>query len=250
MASRKKATKQPAVGHPEMDVIAALLRETHKKKGRRELVLGDQMPGLANDELIVLVLGKHNAVAQAVRRPMGKVKLRDLRLGVRGAALAVEELGPRMSADSTADVTADEAGLLREGGFDAPWLDGRLAIDDGALEYLHLLHNSLTPENAATVLGVNASSIRQRLGSRRLFGIKQGRAWRLPRFQFAKDRIVPGIDVVLPALPTTMHPVAIHRWFRLPHPDLEVDDDATLTPLEWLMRGLDPARVADIARGL
>lgn len=153
----------------------------------------------------------------------------------------------RTPAGAPTDLSVHEEQLLAEGEFDAPRRDGKFAVDEGELAFLSLLRDSLSPGEAATLLHVNTSRIRQRLGQRRLFGIKEGHSWRLPRFQFAADRLIPGIDVALAALPTTMHPVAVHRWFRARHPNLEVEGAEPLTPLLWLKHGFDPARVAKLA---
>lgn len=246
MAQAKKATtKSSAAVHRGVDALADLLRETRQKRGRQELILRDQVARLADDEIIVLVVGKHNAVARTVRRT-GEVDLRDLQLGVEGAALAVEELGAKKPTGAT-DLSAHEERLLAEGAFEPPRRDGRFAADEGALAFMTLLRESLSPDEAAALLHVNTSRVRQRLGERRLFGIKEGRSWRLPRFQFAANRLVPGIDVVLAALPGTMHPVAVQRWFRTPHHDLEVEGCEALAPLDWLKQGFEPARVTELA---
>lgn len=247
MASERKTPTKSTAVRRGVDALAELLRERAGRRRRGELVLTDRTSLIAENELIVLVVGKHNAVARTVRRPQGQVDLRDLHLGAQGAALAVEEVGPRRPERTRAPLSPQEAQLLVDGGFDEPTLDAKLASDDGTLEYLRLLHDSLSPEEAANLLGVNASRVRQRLGERRLFGVKDGRAWRLPMFQFVEDRLVPGIDVALASLPQDLHPVAVHRWFRSPHPDLEPETGVPLTPLEWLIQGLEPARIAELA---
>lgn len=240
-----KSAKSPAAVHRGVDALAELLRETRGRGGRRELVLSDQLPNLADDELLVLIAGKRNLVARSVHVPQG-VDLRNLELGAAGAALAVEEIGPR-SPEASADLSAHEQAVLNEGGFEDRAESEMSPADEGALEYLKLLQEALPPERVARMLGVNASRVRQRLGERSLYGIKDGRAWKLPRFQFRGRRLVPGIEKVLPTLPATMHPVAVQRWFRSPHVDLEADDGSALTPLEWLTRGHAPAHVADVA---
>jgi hypothetical protein len=63
---------------------------------------------------------------------------------------------------------------------------------------------------------------------------------------------VPGIDRVFPRLPQSLNPVAVHRWFHTPNPDLEEREGqaAALTPLQWLQTGNDPDVVAELAAGL
>src|SRR5688572_20316975 len=129
-------------------------------------------------EVVVVVSGAEGAVVRAVRGLGGPLGVRELERGVRGAALALEQT-------PVADVSEAEAAVLAEGGFEAGSGKGTSAIETSRIEYLRLLSESLSPEQAAARLGVNASRIRQRLGARTLYGIKDGRGWKLPLFQFA-----------------------------------------------------------------
>jgi hypothetical protein len=245
-----KTPRKPKESARSAESLSELLRITRgRDQNPRQLVLRDQefQGTLDENELVVLILGKHHAIGQSIKRPDGSVNLRDLRLSVKGAALAVEQLGPRQPGLEAVEISEHEQQLLREGGFEAPSADATRASEEGQLEYLALLSDSLSPDEAAKLLRVNSSRVRQRLGERQLFGIKDRGTWRLPRFQFAGGRLVPGIQLVLPTLPETLHPVAVQRWFRIPHPDLELDDGTTLTPLEWLGKGHEPNRVAELA---
>ena len=53
----------------------------------------------------------------------------------------------------------------------------------------------LSVDEAARTLKVDSSRIRQRLSGdpRSLFGVKVGKAWRVPRFQFDGKRVAPGL---------------------------------------------------------
>jgi len=148
----------------------------------------------------------------------------------------------------------EQVELLERGGFVLDRLDFGLEdpIARAAFEYAVLRATGLTTHEAAKQLGVNDSRVRQRLGERALFGIKAGNEWRLPAFQFARAGLVPGIDRVLPRLPQGLNPVAVHRWFHTPNPDLEEREGqaAALTPLQWLQTGNDPNVVAELAAGL
>lgn len=111
----------------------------------------------------------------------------------------------------------------------------------------------LTTHEAAKRLNVNDSRVRQRLAKRSLYGIKAGDEWRLPAFQFARTGLVPGIDRVLPRLPSRLSPIAVYRWLHTPNPDLDdgsEEQGRTLTPLQWLQTGGDPEVVAELAAGL
>ena len=146
--------------------------------------------------------------------------------------------------------------MLASGGLDTSPLragEGE-PLTETALEYARLLQSSLSVEQAAKLLGVNPSRVRQRLTGhpRTLYGIKEGKAWRVPRFQFAGRKPVPGVAAVIGALPPDLHPVAVRRWLTTPHPDLRVDPDEarSVAPLEWLRTGRAPEVVTDLARGI
>jgi hypothetical protein len=44
-----------------------------------------------------------------------------------------------------------------------------------------------------------------------------------------------------------VHPVAVARWFTLPHADLLNDKGRRISPRAWLLRGDDPEDVAALA---
>jgi hypothetical protein len=156
-----------------------------------------------------------------------------------------------------------ELALLQSGGFDVDV--GPSPEDDpiarAAAAYAALLQTALTIKEVATALDRNESRVRQRLLKRTLYGIRQGRSWRLPLFQFqvgerqgtrAVQGVVPGIEQVFPALSPEVHPVALWRWFTSPSTELVADEvpEQPLSPREWLLAGRDPKAVARLARDL
>lgn len=153
------------------------------------------------------------------------------------------------------DLTAVERQALEGGGFLAKRTnpERRSPAFMGALAYAAIVASSLKANQAAKLLGVNPSRIRQRLLSSRptLYGIKSHREWLLPRFQFHHNREVPGIAEVVPHLPSNLNPVAVISWFDAPNPDLVTDDEETvLSPRDWLMEGRNPRPVAELAEQL
>jgi hypothetical protein len=114
-------------------------------------------------------------------------------------------------------------------------------------DYMALLDSSYSTREAARFLDVDVSRIRQRIHERSLFGVEYEGEWRLPRFQLERRRVIPGLAEVLRALPKDLSALDIAEWFLSPNPDLELDDDETLSPRDWLLRGKDPAAVAAIA---
>ena len=166
--------------------------------------------------------------------------------------LAAEEMGlyrPRPRPEG-GGLTEREAKLLAEGA-GKPRRIPRNAPDPHAAYLAHLAQlraDSLSVEEAAKLLGVNPSRIRQRLGGkpRTLLGMKVGRAWRVFRYQLDGDRLVLNLEKVIAAMPPRQDPVGDHNWLTLPDVDLEVDDRA-VSPIEWLRRGREPEPVVETA---
>jgi hypothetical protein len=116
-------------------------------------------------------------------------------------------------------------------------------------QYMALLEESLSAADAAKLLRVDVSRIRQRLRERSLFGIEYEGSWRLPRFQFERRLVIPGLAQVLKELPSDLFPLDVVDWFLLPEPDLRFEDGtAPRTPREWLMSGRPVDAVVTLAR--
>lgn len=116
-------------------------------------------------------------------------------------------------------------------------------------ELARLLGESLDTDGAAISTRVSSGRIRQRLGARQLYGVRLGNAWRIPRWQFTPEGVVPGLDRIVPALPEDLHPLAVEHFMTAPHADLTIDDEA-VSPVSWLVSGGDPLRVARLATAL
>ena len=100
-------------------------------------------------------------------------------------------------------------------------------------------------------VGHHPCRVRQRLRERSLFGIEYEGSWRLPRFQFERRLVLPGLAQVLKALPTDLFPLDVVDWFVLPDSDLQLDSDpAPLSPREWLVSGRPVETVVALARDL
>jgi hypothetical protein len=116
-------------------------------------------------------------------------------------------------------------------------------------DYMALIETSLTTTQAASYLKVDVSRIRQRLRERSLFGIEYDGERRLPRFQFERKQVLPGLREVIGALPEQLNPLDVAEWFLSPNPDLELaEQDAPLSPRDWLLRGEPVTAVAALAQ--
>jgi hypothetical protein len=161
----------------------------------------------------------------------------------------------RTSAGSRAsDLSAAEAAALRSVG--AFKDETPIQVDNDPLirsqaQYMALLEESLSAAEAAKLLHVDVSRVRQRLRERSLFGIEHEGSWRLPRFQFERRLVIPGLAQILKALPPDLFPLDVVDWFLLPDSDLQLDSDtAPLSPREWLLSGRPIDAVVTMARDL
>lgn len=151
----------------------------------------------------------------------------------------------------TNDLTRDEQSALESGGFPLRQAPDPAPFAQHAAKYQSLLSSSLTTEQAARRLGVNASRVRQRLLAQppQLHSVRQGNAWRLSAFQFGRKGLVPNIDKVIPKLDRDLDPVVVEEWFRRPNADLDQEGEP-MSPLAWLAQGKRWAAVADLAENL
>jgi hypothetical protein len=114
-----------------------------------------------------------------------------------------------------------------------------------------LIETSLTAADAARLLRVDVSRVRQRLRERSLFGVEYEGEWRLPRFQFERNHVLPGLAEVVASVPSDANALEVAEWFLSPDPDLEIEGRAEpLSPREWLLRGMPPERLVKLARQL
>jgi hypothetical protein len=117
-------------------------------------------------------------------------------------------------------------------------------------DYMALLETSYTTSEAAKYLKVDASRIRQRLREHSLFGIDYEGEKRLPRFQFERKQVIPGVREVIAALPKDLNPLDVAEWFLSPNPDLEMaNEERPVSPREWLLSGEPIEAVVGLARG-
>jgi len=254
-----------------LDTLAGLatarLADPRSSKRAYAFRVGEAPKHLSDDEVLVIVASRGQYVVEKVRLSRRQPSAASVALRFAEIDEAVSQAldaDPQPNEEATASGLSEaERELLELGGFSvAP-----MAPDDesptlrATVDYAKLLEDSLTAAEVAKKLKVNPSRIRQRLAARELYGVKDRRGWCVPRFQFSGSRLVPHIDEVLPRVPADLHPLAVHRWFTTPSPDLiapdaeglgvvgEVNENAVvpLSPLQWLRRGLPVDRVVELA---
>ncbi|MGY6658965.1 DNA-binding protein [Amycolatopsis sp. TRM77291] len=111
-----------------------------------------------------------------------------------------------------------------------------------------LADSALSVLEAAKALGVDDSRIRHRLKEGRLTGWKD-QGWRLPAWQFAGSGVLPGLEVVLRAVPEDQPALVVAAFMSTPQADLVINDHPA-TPRQWLLSGGDPEHVARLVATL
>lgn len=148
-------------------------------------------------------------------------------------------------------LSAGELDALKAVGLSTAPFEGGHAKDPltrSIADYMALLETSYSTSQAARYLKVDASRVRQRLREHSLFGIDYDGEKRLPRFQFERKQVLPGLREVIAALPADLNPLDVAEWFLSPNPDLEIGDEV-LSPREWLMKGESVEAVVKLAEG-
>lgn len=151
-----------------------------------------------------------------------------------------------------AAMTLEETQTLESVGLSAARWDGSADEDPllhSVADYMALLETSWTAREVAKSLKVDVSRVHQRLRERSLFGIEYEGEYRLPRFQFERRHVLPGLREVMGALPADLNPLDVAQWFLAPNAELELaNGDTALSPREWLLRGEAVSDVAALAR--
>jgi hypothetical protein len=167
---------------------------------------------------------------------------------LKNAPLRAESTDGRPSAES---LSVGELAALTSVGLSTEPFE-KLGVQDPLMQsigdYMALLETSYSTSEAAKYLKVDASRIRQRLREHSLLGIDYDGEKRLPRFQFERQQVIPGLREVIAALPKGLSPLDVAEWFLSPNPDLELAAGA-VSPREWLLRGEAVDAAVAVARG-
>jgi predicted HTH domain antitoxin len=153
------------------------------------------------------------------------------------------------------ELTVVEQEILSRAGLVEPKPGDPDAFERTRVEYEQLLRDSLSLEQAAELLGMSVKHVRRRLHERTIYGVQYGRScpgpatsWHVLRFQFDGNKLVAGIEQVLPRIQPGAHPLGVQSWFTLPHPGLVVgEDERSVSPLDWLRAGRSHEDVAQLA---
>lgn len=159
----------------------------------------------------------------------------------------------RMAPDDEPPLTADEIKFLREYG--GPGVTEVLAkgLPDESQVRARRAANLIAYVRAATMsvgeaallLGVDCSHISDQLSRGTLWAFCWDRSLRIPRWQFTKSGLLPGLPAIIAAIPDDLAPQSVDGFMHTPQDEL---DD--LTPIDYLTAGGDPQPVADILTAL
>ncbi|WP_392426306.1 hypothetical protein [Barrientosiimonas humi] len=103
-----------------------------------------------------------------------------------------------------------------------------------------LLHQTLDVGAAARLVGRHRSTITRAIQQQRLHAVHTGHGLRIPSWQFVDGGFLPGLDQVVRAIPSEVHPSTVEALMRT-----SLDELDGLTPIAWLASGGAPDPVAD-----
>lgn len=216
-------------------------------------------------EVVVTVLAtegeqRRPVSEELVRRGIERLFQRESRLERTAAryGLAAEALLASLE-ESAVDLTDESAGIpeaelqaLRKAGIS---LEGSPADPSGAAQvalglarFQRFRDEALTATEAASLLNVSDSRVRQLISSGGVVTIPNSDGHLLPAWQFAGGRLVPGLPDLIEAI-DDVHPLTLASFMTLPDVDLEVEGQP-VSPLQWLLGGGDVEPVTDLASAL
>jgi len=144
-----------------------------------------------------------------------------------------------------------EGGLLMSADEDGDRHAIRQSVTAAIGAYAALVAGAWTGREVAELLGVVPGRIRQRVTERSLYAIEGPKGRVFPRFQFEGAGTLPALREVLQRIPSSAHPVAVERFFRIPTEDLRPDGTSgAMSPRQWLLAGYPVGPVAVLATAL
>lgn len=136
--------------------------------------------------------------------------------GVTDAAAGDDGWGPAISAEEAAEL--EQANL-------------QLQVEQRREQ----LNVSFSRVQAADMLGISPQTVSEWVAQHRLVGLKDGREWRFPAWQFTPDNaepVLPGLGRLVGAFPGGM--VSLSRWMSRPN-----DNFGGRTPAQEMVRDAD-----------
>jgi hypothetical protein len=123
-------------------------------------------------------------------------------------------------------------------------------IVQAAADLLTENSSALPADDAASRLGRSVNRIRGAIADGSLYGVKVGRRWLLPTWQFTNEPApLPHLRKVVAAIPEGTSALSVQRIMTEPSDELYIDG-APVSPREWLLAGQDAAPVAEMVEQL
>ena len=166
-----------------------------------------------------------------------------------GADDFVEQLDRLMRRRPVADprsLSLNDRDVLSSVGVPAADLDrpGPDLVSEAA-ELLEANASAMPADGVADLLGRSVGRVRGAIADGSLYGVKVGRHWLLPRWQFEGSRLLPHLRKVVAAIPAGTSAVTIERVMTQPTEELYIDGRPA-SPRDWLLAGNPPAPVSDL----
>lgn len=120
---------------------------------------------------------------------------------------------------------------------------------------LSTIHDSLSTNEAAERLGIEATSVRQRTSKKLLYSFLSGKNRRYPNWQFMSGNqgVLPHLASLVAEIPSDLHPAVVRGFMTTPKESLYFNapsesgaDKPYVTPAEWLAEGGSLDRVLSI----
>lgn len=107
------------------------------------------------------------------------------------------------------------------------------------------LSGSMSIKEVAALLQIDRSRVSRRITGKGLWAFDIHGSRRIPRWQFLDHGLLPGLDVIVPAIQRDTTPAAVEAFMKTPQPDF-----GDRTPIEYLAAGGDPTLIADFVSDL
>lgn len=98
---------------------------------------------------------------------------------------------------------------------------------------------SISTKEAAELLRVDRSRVSRRITGKTIWAFDIHGQRRIPRWQFLDTALLPGLEIIVPAIPRDVTPAALEAFMRTPQPDFDGQ-----TPIDYLAAGGDPQLIA------
>lgn len=150
-------------------------------------------------------------------------------------------------------LTAGEFDALRRVGLAPDAETGRdadHARQDALRVWFHAYRSAYSTAEAARLLGVHPSRIRQRLKDRTLIALDDAGELRIPSLLFEEGSELTGLRRVLPAVPADVRPLEVLSWLATPTQELQDREGPPRSPRDYLLATGDADRVIPLAAAL